>query len=211
MNNMLVSCIADAASLIGVPTEIAKCFLQKRQTALQNIILQEVRDGDFSNADKDDILSIVYRLLNDINDGVGKNNIRLLARLIVGLNNKQALTASKFHKFNVILADLSYEQILFLAEIVKAYNDPITGVALGKYREWFLHSGIDPRDVFSVKKAVNNTQGSAILLSLLKTGFFMPFNSEIAGLYSPYRLSALFIEFMGLVHNWEDVATWKAE
>ena len=80
MSSLLVACISDAASLIGVPTEAAKNFLQRRQNELQNIILQEVRDGDFSQVNQDDILSIVYRLLNDINEGVGKNNIRLLAR-----------------------------------------------------------------------------------------------------------------------------------
>ena len=41
MSSLLVACISDAASLIGVPTEAAKNFLQRRQNELQNIILQE--------------------------------------------------------------------------------------------------------------------------------------------------------------------------
>lgn len=204
---MLISCISDAASLMGIPTDIAKCFLHKRQTELQNIILQEVRDGDFSKVAQDDILSIVYRLLNDINEGVGKNNIRLLSRLITGLNTKQQLTAPRFHKFNTILADLSYEQILFLAEIVKEYNNPLTSIPPAKYREILMYAKIDPREVFSVKKAVNNTNGASVLLSLLKTGFFTPFNTEISTTNTPYKLSPLFIEFMELIPNWEDIAT----
>ncbi len=208
MSSLLVACISDAASLIGVPTEAAKNFLQRRQNELQNIILQEVRDGDFSQVNQDDILSIVYRLLNDINEGVGKNNIRLLARLIVGLNNKEQLSSSRFHKFNTILSSLSYEQILFLAEIVKAYQDPMTSIAISKqHRELFGMIRLSPADVFAVKKAVDRTKGSNILLSLLRTGFFETFNQNVY----PYKLSSLFKEFMDLVENWDDIAKWERD
>lgn len=206
MSGLLVACISDAASLIGVPTETAKHFLQRRQKELQEIILQEVRDGDFSRVNQDDILSIVYRLLNDINEGVGKNNIRLLARLILGMNNKEQLSSSWFHHFNTILSELSYEQIRFLAEIGKAYNDPITGVAIPKQvRDALMYAKIDPRDIFALRKAVNNTGDSSVLLSLLGTGFFENFNDSIY----PYKLSALFKEFMDLVGNWDDIAKWE--
>ena len=185
MSSLLVACISDAASLIGVPTEAAKNFLQRRQNELQNIILQEVRDGDFSQVNQDDILSIVYRLLNDINEGVGKNNIRLLAR-----------------------SSLSYEQILFLAEIVKAYQDPMTSIAISKqHRELFGMIRLSPADVFAVKKAVDRTKGSNILLSLLRTGFFETFNQNVY----PYKLSSLFKEFMDLVENWDDIAKWERD
>ncbi len=208
MSGLLVACISDAASLIGVPTEMAKHFLQRRQKELQEIILQEVRDGDFLRVNQDDILSIVYRLLNDINEGVGKNNIRLLARLILGMNNKEQLSSSRFHHFNTILSELSYEQIQFLAEIVKAYKDPMTSIAISKqHRELFGIIKLAPADVFAVKKAVSKTKGSAVLLSLLGTGFFETFNPDIY----PYKLSVLFKEFMDLVGNWDDVAKWERD
>ncbi len=208
MSGLLVACISDAASLIGVPTEAAKHFLQRRQDELQNIILQEVRDGDFSRVNQDDILSIVYRLLNDINEGVGKNNIRLLARLIVGLNNKEQLSSSRFHKFNTILATLSYEQLRFLAEIAKAYNDPKTNIAIPKQvRDVLMYAKIEPRDIYALKKAVNNIGDSSILLSLLGTGFFENFNPNIY----EYKLSFLFKEFMDLVENWDDIAQWERD
>ena len=121
-SNLLVSLISDAASLIGTPTELAKCFLLNRQKELQNIIESEIREGDFSNVHKDDLISIIIRLIDDINEGVGKNNIRLMARVIVGLNDKNELTASKFHDFNTILANLSYEEIMFLCFLGSAVN-----------------------------------------------------------------------------------------
>lgn len=208
MSNLLLACMSDAASLIGVPTETARHFLQRRQKELQEIILQEVRDGDFSRVNQDDILSIVYRLLNDINEGVGKNNIRLLARLIVGMNNREQLSSSRFHNFNTIVSGLSYEQIRFLAEIGKAYNNPITAVAIPRQtRDALMYAKIDPRDIFALKKAVNNIGNSSILLSLLGTGFFENFNDSIY----PYKLSSLFKSFMDFIENWDDIAKWEAE
>lgn len=205
MSRALIACISDAASLIGIPTETAKYFLQRRQKELQEIILQEVRDGDFSCVNQDDVLSIVYRLLNDINEGVGKNNIRLLARLIFGMNKKEQLSASRFHDFNTILARLSYEQIQFLAEIVKAYKDPINSIAPAKYREVWGYAKIDPRDVLAVQKAVYKTNDFSTLLSLLGTGFFEMFNQDIYH----YKLSHLFKEFIDLIGNLDDIAEWE--
>lgn len=207
MSGFWLACISDAASLIGVPTDTAKHFLQRRQNELQNIILQEIREGDFSQVNKDDILSIVYRLLNDINEGVGKNNIRLLARLIVGLNNEEQLSSSRFHEFNTIIASLSYEQVLFLAEIVKAYRNPINSIAPAEYRDVWGFLKIDPRDVLSVRSAVNKVKGSSVLLSLLRTGFFEPFNQEV----SSYKLSSFFKEFMSLIDNWDDISHWERD
>ena len=211
MSNTLVSVISDAASLIGVPTETAKRFLNRRQEKLQNIILEEIRDGDFSKVHQDDIISIIIRLLNDRKEGVGKNNIRLLARTIVGLNNKERLTASKFYYFNTILAPLSNEQIVFLAETVKAYNNPIAKNYGGPNQGFITSIKIDPRDIFSVREAVKKTKRSYILLSLLKTGFFEPCPPNLTDATLAYKLSPLFIEFMNLIDNWDDIANWIEE
>ena len=208
---MLISCISDAVSLIGIPTDIAKCFLQKRQTELRNIILQEIRDGDFSNVNQDDIISIVYRLLNDINEGVGKNNIRLLARVISGLNTQQQLTASRFHKFNTIIANLSHEEIVFLAEVIKNYkNAPQEIFYQPMYTDVLICK--NPKTVYAVSETVKE-QKTHVLFSLLKTGFFQYRSAEANHLdpKAPYEVSPLFIEFMDLISNWEDIATWEKE
>lgn len=201
MSNALVSAISDAASLIGVPTDTAKQFLNRRQEKLQDIILQETRDGDFSNVHKDCIFSIVFRLLNDINEGVGKNNIRLLARSIVGLNNKEQLTASRFHYFNTILAPLSHDEIIFLAEIVKFYK--YEGIPKEVYRP------DSPKEMIAINKAAERTKKPYLLLSLLKTGFFEPFLRTNARI--PYKISQSFVDFMDLINNWEDIANWSEE
>lgn len=211
MSNMLVSCISDAASLIGAPTDIAKHFLQKRQHELQNIILQEIREGDFSKINQDDIISIVYRLLNDINEGVGKNNIRLLARLITGLNTKQQLTASRFHKFNTIIANLSHEEIVFLATVIKNYKNAPQEIM---HQPAFLDILIcqNPKTVYAVSETIKEHK-THILFSLLKTGFFQYRSAKANHLdpNAPYEVSPLFIEFMELIPNWEDIANWKEE
>lgn len=201
MSNAFVAVISDVVSLIGVPTETAKCFLNGRQNKLQNIILQEIRDGDFSKVNKDDIISIVIRLFNDINEGVAKNNIRLLARTIVGLNEKEQLTASKFHYFNTIIASLSYDEIIFLAEVVKFYK--YEGIPKEIYRP------DNPKEMVAINKAVERTKKPHLLLSLLKTGFFEPFLRTNAMI--PYKISQFFLDFMDLINNWEEIANWSEE
>ncbi len=197
-SNSLVSLISDAVSLIGVPTETAKCFLLNRQKELQNIIESEIREGDFSNVHTDDLISIIIRLMNDVNEGVGKNNIRLIARVIVGLNEKKELTASNFHNFNTILANLSYEEIMFLAEVIKEYK---TGLPKEIYNK-----PDNPKEVAVLSKIVSKNKNGHILLSLLKTGFFEPFFMPTARIQ--YKISPLFLEFMDLIKNWEDIAEW---
>ena len=199
--NLLVSLMSDVASVFSVPTEVVKYFFTKREEELKNIISSEIRDGDFSNVDKDEIISIIVRLLNDINEGVGKNNIRLMARIIVGLNDKKELTASKFHNFNTILANLSYEEIMFLADVIKEYK---TGLSKEIYNKLD-----NPKEVAVLSKIVNQNKNGHILLSLLKTGFFEPFFMPTARI--KYKISPLFLEFMDLIQNWEDIANWKKE
>lgn len=201
-SNLLVSLISDAASLIGTPTELAKCFLLNRQKELQNIIESEIREGDFSNVHKDDLISIIIRLIDDINEGVGKNNIRLMARVIVGLNDKNELTASKFHDFNTILANLSYEEIMFLAEVVKEYKN-------GLPKEAYLRNPANPKEVAVLNKIISKNKNGHILLSLLKTGFFEPFFVKTASIQ--YKISPLFLKFMDLIKNWEDIAELKID
>ena len=200
-DNLLVSLMSDAASIMGCPTEIAKCFLRNRQKELQNIIESEIKEGDFSKVDKDDLISIVIRLFNDINEGVGKNNIRLMARVIVGLNDKDELTASKFHNFNTILANLSYEEIMFLADVIREYK---TGLPKEIYNK-----PDNPKEVAVISKIVNQNKNGHVLLSLLKTGFLEPFFMPTARMQ--YKISPLFLEFMDLIKNWEDIATWEKE
>lgn len=201
-DNFLISLMADAASIMGCPTEAARHFLHNRQKALQTIIESEIRDGDFSNVHKDDLISIIIRLIDDINEGVGKNNIRLMARIIVGLNDKNELTASRFHDFNTILANLSYEEIMFLAEVIKEYK---TGLP----REGYLNRPANPKEVAVLSKIINKHKNGHILLSLLKTGFFEPFLVKTASVQ--YKISPLFLEFMDLIKNWEDIADWQKE
>lgn len=184
-------------------------FINRRAKELQTIIESELRQGDFSRVHDDDKISIMYRLMNDINEGVGKNNIRLLAKTIVGLNNKEQLTASRFHYFNTIIAPLSHGEIIFLAEIVKAYNNPIAVVVDGQNREFLGYAKIDPRNIFSVAQAVKMTSGSHVLQSLLKTGFFQPCNPKLLVMNAGYKISPSFIEFMDLINNWEEIAKWS--
>lgn len=176
-------------------------FINRRAKELQSIIESELRDGDFSRIHEDEKIAITYRLMNDINEGVAKNNIRLLARTIVGLNKKEQLTASRFHYFNTILAPLSHDEIIFLAEVIKYYK--YGGIPKEAY------SLDNPKEMTALNRALGVTKKPYVLLSLLKTGFIEPFLRTNAAI--PYKISQFLIEFMDLVNNWEEIASWIEE
>ena len=63
---------------------------------LREVIRSEIRQGDFSNVDIDDLVGISYRLQKDAMEGVAKNNLRLLCAIISGLHEDNKLTAPNF-------------------------------------------------------------------------------------------------------------------
>ena len=90
-------------------------YKKKKITMLREVILSEIRQGDFSNVDSDDLVGISYRLQKDAMEGIAKNNLRLLCAMIAGLHNNNKLTAQNFLKFAQILEGLTEEEIKVIA------------------------------------------------------------------------------------------------
>lgn len=86
-------------------------YKRKKTKLLREVIRSEIRQGDFSRVDVDDMVGISYRLQKDAMEGVAKNNLRLLCALIAGLNNDNKLSATTFLKFAPILESLTEEEI----------------------------------------------------------------------------------------------------
>lgn len=82
---------------------------------LREIIRSEIRQGDFSDVDSDDLVGISYRLQKDVMEGVAKNNLRLLCAIISGLHENNKLTASNFLKFAPILEGMTENELKVIA------------------------------------------------------------------------------------------------
>lgn len=99
-------------------------YVAKHQKRLREYILRDIRQGDFSRVHDDDIIAISYRLHKDAIEGVAKNNLRLLCRLISGLNDADKLIAPTFLKYATILESLTTDELKVIAYDIWLYNNP---------------------------------------------------------------------------------------
>lgn len=90
-------------------------YKKNKVKMLREIIRAEIRQGDFSNVDSDDLVGISYRLQKDALEGVAKNNLRLLCAIISGLHEDNKLTAPNFLKFAPILEGLTENELKVIA------------------------------------------------------------------------------------------------
>jgi hypothetical protein len=98
----------------------------KRHQVLREVIASEFRQGNFDRADEDEIVSICYRLIRDAEEGVAKNNLRLMARVINGMADKDELRAPTFLRYAPILSSLTEEEISILAVMMRFDSTRLT-------------------------------------------------------------------------------------
>ena len=123
-----VAAIADILSHFGIPTatamQIYSDVLEKRASEALEILLLEVRQGNFKNVDKNDVISVLARFQRDAMEGVARNNLLLMARVINGMADKQELKAPIFLRYANILASLSKEEIIVLGIMARYKSRP---------------------------------------------------------------------------------------
>jgi hypothetical protein len=94
-------------------------MLSKRHKLLQEVVRSEIRQGNFDRVDEDELISIFFRLIRDAEEGVARNNLRLMARVINGMAEKKELRAPSFLRYASILSSLSEEEITVLGIMAK--------------------------------------------------------------------------------------------
>lgn len=124
-----VAGVADVLGCFGVPTgtamQIYQDILDKRAQDAMEILLSEIRQGDFSGVDQNDAVSIIARFQRDAMEGVARNNLRLMARVINGMAKKNELKAPSFLKYANILSSLTEDEIIVLGTMIQLrHQDP---------------------------------------------------------------------------------------
>jgi hypothetical protein len=139
MKDLAIGLFGDALSAKGVAvtggvTAVVSAginkMLSKRHKLLQEIVRSEIRQGKFERVDEDELISIFFRLIRDAEEGVARNNLRLMARIINGMVEKQKLKAPSFLRYANILASLTDKEIRILSVMIKykEYTPPDTSL-----------------------------------------------------------------------------------
>jgi predicted transcriptional regulator len=123
-SNISATLIADVLSYFQIPGTgtamgIYESILEKRRTAALNILLMEIRQGNFSNLDQDETVSVIARYLRDAQEGAAKNNLKFLAKTIKGMAEEENLLAITFNRYSSVIAALTPQEMELLGFIEK--------------------------------------------------------------------------------------------
>ena len=183
-------------------------YSNKKAHEIREIILAELRNGDFSRVDKDELIAISYRTNRDIAEGIAKNNLRLLARLMCGLSECKEFKFENFKKYERILVDLSENEIFLLSKIIKHYREG---------NDNLLSSCIDRAlvEMCGIPENCNKEKYNKcmeIFSALERTGLIVKQGKteeaiQTGGLYhSPYSITNFMKEMIKFFPNWLDSA-----
>ncbi len=124
MSKKLASIVDGALSLIPGGDVVANAFSswqERRKSEAREILLTQIRQGDIDMINQDAFFSMLARFNRSVSEGVARNNLILLARLISGIGrvDKQDAKANTFNQYANMLESLTLEEIEYLAECIK--------------------------------------------------------------------------------------------
>ena len=114
---------------LGVPTGTAAAVVRRyrgrKASQLRELWLEELRQGraPLQAADEDEAAEICIRLLRCAEEGTARINLRLLLRILRGLSERGPVYASDFARFQRMFADLTREEIIFVATLYREWNE----------------------------------------------------------------------------------------
>ena len=167
----LVISIAGEA-LVGVPASSLKALvsavIERRRKAAFEILLKELRQGKIQLPSVDDAVSAVLRYQRAADEGVARQNLRLMAQVIAGKAFLGNLKADEFVYYADMLSSLRREEIIFLAMLYKVQK-----AWLGKeggpnpLQHWAIVEGELIPSVFPDKQALRATATACLRTGLL--------------------------------------------
>lgn len=123
--------LKDALACFGIPlstaTSIYNDIILKRRDEAFEILLSEIRDGTFHKLDQNEVVSVCARYQRDAMEGIARQNLRLMAKVIKGMAINRELCASSFSRYANILATLTEDEITVLAIMTK-HKDNTRGI-----------------------------------------------------------------------------------
>lgn len=110
--------------VFGKITEASyKTYKQNKLLEARNILLEHISEGEFAQIPEDEQLELIDRFLIAVNNGIAKQNLKLLAKLIRASLEGNVITkgifASQFSKYAKILEELTYDEMVILSIYAK--------------------------------------------------------------------------------------------
>jgi len=199
--------ISDVLSFFGIPTNTASQIytdiLNKRAHEALEILLAEIRQGNFENIDQDEAVSIIARYQRAAIEGAAKRNLRMMAKVIRGMAEKQDLTAPSFMKYANILASLTKDEILVLGIMSKSN----WGIFIGdRNASEFKKHGIENYE--SVQQALMRT--GLVLMNIhsdsedVRESMALGTNMKRMQSHKVYTLTPLMTEIESYIRNFSE-------
>lgn len=120
--------VMDVLSSLGVPTSTAEQLFRKywarKASEVRETLLEEIAQGadPLITASDDDGVEIVIRVMNAAIAGAARINLRLMAKVLAGLARHPPIYASDFARYQRAIADLSREEINFVATLYRHWK-----------------------------------------------------------------------------------------
>ena len=127
----IIHLVSDVAAdfLLGIPaTVLSAAFRRYREgqiTTARDVLLDQMRAGSISSfeaAQEDEKIEILYRYFIAARDGAARRNLRLLARVMVGLAMRDALYTDTFNRYADICARLTRDQIFVIGRLAPHFK-----------------------------------------------------------------------------------------
>lgn len=195
------SVFSDVVSLFNLPgsmaSQLISGYLQRRGETARDILLVELRKGAIDElhvANEDEAISIIYRYALAARNGAANRNLKLLAKAMVGLAERDKLFSDEFNKHVLVLSQLSRDQIFILARYYGIYqverNETTDRQQIATFSWQTLVKAMVP-DEFETEQHIE-----VILAQCAALGLMLP-NSAIGG--PSYLFSPLMNEISELV------------
>ena len=122
--NVTAGFVGDVLSAFSVPggntlAALTNAYCEKRTREATQMFIEEVRNGyhgpiEFTNADVDPMVEVIYRFKKALEDGAAMENLRLLAQAIAGLKKNKALNGDAFRRWAGILEHATRDELVMI-------------------------------------------------------------------------------------------------
>lgn len=157
------------ASLTQKAVEAA---LSRRAKAGREILFETIRQEglDFSKPKEevDDFIQMMMRFSKSVNEGTARQNLKLLAQVMVGLKKNRTMDFDKFQSCANVIETLTRDEILFIGKL-KVYSDSSDDFQFGRFK-------------IQVEKEIPGLDAEICAASLVRTGMVLPI-STIKGIF----------------------------
>lgn len=178
-----------AASASGLPignvlSSLIEGVWRKRQERAKEVFLDEMRRGNlpqsYGQVD-DETIAILLRFNRAAMEGAARRNLRLMARVFVGMAKVNSIHADEFLSLADALSSLRREEVVVLADLLSAFEG--IGDGLVENNEKNVKAFQEAKEQSMARLSITEEGYLSFCGSLLRTGFVLSISGFDGGVY----------------------------